>query len=145
MRAISSVTLPAGRMPPCPGLAPCESFSSIIRIESRATCSSNRFGSKPPSTSRHPKYPVPTCQIRSPPGSRWNGDNPPSPVLCANPPFRAPRLSARIALLDNEPKLIAEMLSSEAAYGCLQSGPPTVRRGGSSSGITGAIECAAHS
>ena len=39
MAAISSVTFAPGRMPPWPGLAPCESLSSTIRTISRPACS----------------------------------------------------------------------------------------------------------
>jgi hypothetical protein len=39
---------------------------------------------------------------------------PPSPVSCAKPPILAPWLSARMALADSAPKLIAEMLNTLA-------------------------------
>jgi hypothetical protein len=38
-------------------------------------------------------------------------------VSCAKPPFFAPPLSARIALPDNAPKLIAETLKMLTLYG----------------------------
>jgi hypothetical protein len=110
--AISAVTFGPGRTPPIPGLAPCEIFSETIFTWSSAACSANRSGSKSPSGVRQPKYPVPTSQTRSPPGSRWYREIPPSPVSWANPPSRAPSFSARIALPDSAPKLIAETFSS---------------------------------
>ncbi|MCY1312854.1 hypothetical protein D9M70_633210 [compost metagenome] len=53
--AISGVTLPAGRMPPCPGLAPWDSLISII-----LTCGVQAFLTKAssenaPCSSRQPK------------------------------------------------------------------------------------------
>jgi hypothetical protein len=41
----------------------------------------------------------------------------PSPVSCMKPPLRAPPFSARMALADRAPKLIAEMLKTLAEYG----------------------------
>jgi len=46
-----------------------------------------------------------------------------SPVSCANPPFFAPAFSARTALGLSAPKLIAEILKTDAEYGLVQSGP----------------------
>lgn len=68
--AISALTLAAGSTPPWPGLAPCDSFTSIIltcgdRAFSVKRCSSNR-----PWSSRQPKYPEPISHTRSPPFSR---------------------------------------------------------------------------
>ena len=40
----------------------------------------------------------------------------------------APPFSARMALALSAPKLIAEMLKTDAEYGCVQSGPPIVMR-----------------
>ena len=66
----------------------------------------------------------------------------PSPVSCAKPPSRAPRLSARIAFALRAPKLSAEMLNTDAEYGCVQSGPPIETRNPAGSGsATGCIEC----
>ena len=45
---------------------------------------------------------------------RWYGESAPSPVFCRQPAIAAPRLSASIALPDSEPKLIPEMLTTEA-------------------------------
>src|SRR5262249_30302928 len=42
---------------------------------------------------------------------------PPSPVSCAKPPSLAPRLRARMAFALSAPKLMAEMLKSDRAYG----------------------------
>ena len=39
---------------------------------------------------------------------------PPSPVLCRQPASAAPRLRASTALPDSDPKLIAEMLTTDA-------------------------------
>ena len=52
----------------------------------------------------------------------------PSPVSWAKLPSRAPLFSARMALALSEPKLIAEMLNTEAEYGCRHCGPPMVTR-----------------
>ena len=66
-RAISSEFLDAGRIPPCPGFAPCESFNSIILTWGCCAFSPNNSGLKFPSSSRQPTYPVQICQIKSPP------------------------------------------------------------------------------
>ena len=52
---ISAVTLAAGRMPPCPGFAPCDSLISIILTESSLALWANSSGSKFPSAVRQPK------------------------------------------------------------------------------------------
>jgi len=52
----------------------------------------------------------------------------PSPVSWAKLPSLAPWLSARIALALREPKLMAEILNTEAEYGRLHCGPPTITR-----------------
>ena len=70
---------------------------------------------------------------------------PPSPVLCAKSPRRAAQLSARTALLEIAPKLNAETLSSDAEYGCWQSGPPTLTRKSASRMVFGTEECVSHS
>ena len=58
---------------------------------------------------------------------RWYGESPPSPVLCMHPASAAPRLSAVIAVPDIEPKLIAEMFTTEAGRNALARprGPPS--------------------
>ena len=53
--AISGVTFAAGSMPPCPGLAPCDSLISTIFTCGSAALSAKRAGSKRPSASRQPK------------------------------------------------------------------------------------------
>ena len=53
--AISAVTLAAGRMPPCPGLAPWETLISIILTCGRVAFVRNASGSKSPLASRQPK------------------------------------------------------------------------------------------
>ena len=53
--AISGVILAAGRTPPWPGLAPWDSFTSIILICGSAACSAKRSGEKLPFSSRQPK------------------------------------------------------------------------------------------
>ena len=60
----------------------------------------------------------------TPPCSRRWTEIEPSPVSWANRPSRAPRFSARIALADSAPKLMAGMLNTEASYGRVQAGPP---------------------
>ena len=52
-----------GRMPPCAGLAPCESLISIILTCSRVAFSLNVSGQKLPSSARAPKYPVPRLSL----------------------------------------------------------------------------------
>ena len=47
--------------------------------------------------------PAPMFQKMSPPPSRWKREMPPSPVLCANPPSAAPRLSAATAEPESAP------------------------------------------
>ncbi len=68
------------------------------------------------------------------------GLKPPSPVSCAKPPFLAPALSARTAFGLSAPKLIAEMLNTDAEYGFAQSGPPMVTRNFSSACVFGETE-----
>ena len=53
--AISALTLCAGRMPPCPGLAPWLSLISIIFTCGWRACAAKRCGSKRPASSRQPK------------------------------------------------------------------------------------------
>ena len=55
MCAISSVTLGAGRTPPSPGLAPCDSFTLIIFTWGWSAFFRNSSGEKSPSRVRHPK------------------------------------------------------------------------------------------
>src|SRR6202000_29878 len=56
------------------------------------------------------------------------------------PPFLAPAFNARTALGLSAPKLIAEMLKTEAEYGRAQSGPPIVMRNFSFACAFGATE-----
>ena len=100
-------------MPPSPGLAPWESLISIARTGAEATRSLSRARSKLPCSSRQPKYDVPIWKTMSPP-LRWYGDSAPSPVFCRQPAMAAPRLSASTALPESEPKLMPEMLTTEA-------------------------------
>ena len=53
--AISGVTFSPGRMPPCPGLAPWDSLTSIIFTWSRVALRANLSSLKVPSLLRHPK------------------------------------------------------------------------------------------
>jgi hypothetical protein len=53
--AISALTLAAGSTPPWPGLAPCESLTSIIRTCGDCAFAAKRSSSKCPSASRQPK------------------------------------------------------------------------------------------
>ena len=53
--AISGVILTAGRMPPWPGLAPCDSLISIMRTASRLARSANASRSNSPLSVRQPK------------------------------------------------------------------------------------------
>ena len=53
--AISGLTLAAGRMPPCPGLAPWLSLSSIIFTWGSTALRWKRSRSKRPASSRQPK------------------------------------------------------------------------------------------
>ena len=48
-------TFAAGKMPPCPGFAPCESFISIIFTFGIADFSENMGGEKAPASSRQAK------------------------------------------------------------------------------------------
>ena len=123
---ISLLTLAAGSSPPRPGFAPCDSLISIARIGADSTTALSFSRSKCPSSSRQPKYDVPICSTRSPP-CRWYGDSPPSPVLCMQPACLAPALSALIALPDIDPKLIAEMFTTERGRNALARprGPPS--------------------
>lgn len=118
MSEISLVTFAAGSRPPRPGLAPCESLISIALTGAESTTSLSLARLKFPCSSRQPKYAVPICSTMSPPW-RWCGESPPSPVLCMQPASFAPALSALIALLDSDPKLIAEMLISESGRNAL--------------------------
>ncbi len=100
--AISGVILAAGSTPPRPGLAPCESLISMARTLADATVSSMRSRENVPFASRAPKYPVPICQMRSPP-CRWWSLMPPSPVFCIAPAIFTPRLMASTAARESEP------------------------------------------
>ncbi|MNT99638.1 hypothetical protein D3C72_2425410 [compost metagenome] len=53
--AISMVTLAAGSTPPCPGLAPWLSLSSIIFTCGSCALAAKRSGLKLPSSLRQPK------------------------------------------------------------------------------------------
>jgi len=53
--AISAVTLGPGSTPPCPGLAPWLSLSSIIRTCGSRAFSAKRSALKRPCSSRQPK------------------------------------------------------------------------------------------
>ncbi len=64
---ISWVTLAAGRSPPSPGLAPCESLISIALTGAESTTSLSRSRENLPSSLRQPKYAVPICSTMSPP------------------------------------------------------------------------------
>ena len=79
------------------------------------------------------------------PFSRWCRLIEPSPVSWAKPPRLAPALSARIALADSAPKLIAEMFSTEAEYGCSQVFSPIIRRKSLSLTCAGFSEWLIHS
>ena len=128
--AISWLTLAPGSIPPSPGLAPCDSLISIALTGADATRSLSRARSKRPCSSRQPKYDVPIWKTRSPP-LRWYGDSAPSPVLCQQPASAAPLLSASMALADSEPKLIPEMLTTEAGRNAWRRprGPPSTFAG----------------
>ncbi|MNL42948.1 hypothetical protein D3C87_1654370 [compost metagenome] len=52
----------------------------------------------------------------------------PSPVSWAKLPSLAPWFNARMALALSEPKLMAEMLNTDAEYGWVHCGPPTITR-----------------
>ncbi len=77
--AISALTLLPGSTPPMPGFAPCDSFRETHFTWSWAAFSANMAASKSPSSVRHPKYPVPISQIRSPPWRRWYSKDRPHP------------------------------------------------------------------
>jgi hypothetical protein len=49
-------------------------------------------------------------------------------VSCAKPPFFAPLFSARMALAESAPKLIAEILKMEMEYGFALSAPTVTRK-----------------
>ena len=70
--AIAGVILALGSMPPWAGFAPWLSLSSIMAQLGRMAFSLNMTGSKTRLRvpCPHPKYPVPTFQVRSPPPSR---------------------------------------------------------------------------
>ncbi len=70
MRAISALTLAPGRMPPLPGLAPCDSLISNMRTLSCAASSRSLSSERLPSRSRTPYLAVPICTTRSQPVSR---------------------------------------------------------------------------
>ena len=53
--AISGEILAAGSNPPRPGLAPCDSFTSMARTGAEATTSFSRARSNRPCSSRQPK------------------------------------------------------------------------------------------
>ena len=111
--AISADTFAAGSTPPRPGLAPWLSLISSARTGAPATRSLSRCRSKRPCSSRQPKYAVPIWNTSSAPW-RWWRDSPPSPVLCMHPARAAPRFSASTAAPDSEPKLMAEMFTTDA-------------------------------
>jgi hypothetical protein len=77
----------------------------------------------------------------------------PSPVSCAKPPIFAPWLSARMALADSAPKLMAEMLNTLASYGCVHGWwppsccgvPPITMRKSWFASLVGCIEWLIHS
>ena len=115
--AISGVFLFAGNIPPWPGFAPCDNLISIILTFSFFDFCSNKSALKVPSSFLQPKYPVPTCHIKSQFDSRWYLLNPPSPVFNANPPILAPYASERTAAELSAPKLIADTLKILALYG----------------------------
>jgi hypothetical protein len=56
----------------------------------------------------------------------------------------APAFSALMALAESEPKLMAEMLNTEAEYGCPRP-PPMVMRKSCEAMLEGAIEWLIHS
>ena len=58
--------------------------------------------------------------------------------LCAKLPIFAPVLSASTAFLLSESLLMPDTLNTDAEYGCLQSGPPTITRAQAQSGCAGA-------
>ena len=61
---------------------------------------------------------------------------PPSPVFCRQPASTAPRLSASTALPDSDPKLIAEMFTTDFgrnAPGRSRAAPSTLAHGKSTS------------
>ncbi len=113
--AISGVTFSPGRMPPCPGLAPWDSLTSIIfyLVES--------------GIAGEPLFVESAVFVAT---SEVSGTNLPDqisawfPVIADMEPFagiviEVPHLCAsilrlRMALADNEPKLIAEMLKTLA-------------------------------
>ena len=111
--AISRVTLAAGSMPPSPGFAPCDSLISMARTGADATTSLSRARSKLPVL-------VSAAEVR-----RADLEDElaavavvrrerPSPVFWRQPAASAPRLSASTALPDSEPKLMPEMLTTDA-------------------------------
>ncbi len=103
----------------------------MARTGAFATCSLRRSRLKRPWSSRQPKYAVPIWKISSPP-RRWYGDNPPSPVFCRHPARAAPSLSAATALPDSDPKLMAEMLTTDSgrkAPGRPRAAPSTLAQG----------------
>jgi hypothetical protein len=133
--AISPDTFAAGSTPPSPGLAPWLDLISRARTGAPATRSSSRCRSNLPCSSRQPKYAVPIWNTSSPPW-RWWTDNPPSPVFCRQPASAAPPSSASTAAPDGEPKLIAEMLTTEAGRNLAvrrRAAPSTLALGSSTS------------
>ena len=111
--AISGVTFSPGSIPPRPGFAPWESLISIARTGAPSIVASSRSSENRPASSRQPKYAVPTWKVSAPP-LRWNSLSPPSPVLCRHPASAAPSFRAVIAAPDSEPKLMAEMFTTES-------------------------------
>ena len=98
--AISAVTFSPGRMPPCPGLAPCDSLISIILTCGLERVLREQVGIE---TRRSPCCGSRSSRCRSARSGRRrpsgdSGEIPPSPVLWAKPPILAPLFSARTAL-----------------------------------------------
>jgi hypothetical protein len=68
--AISGVTLAPGRIPPLPGLAPCDSLISNIFTWGSAAMALSRAGERSPVSSRTPYLAVPIWKTMSAPPSR---------------------------------------------------------------------------
>ncbi len=79
--------------------------------------------------------------MMSPPPWRWYFDRLPSPVSWAKLPALAPLFRARMALAPSAPKLVPEILKTEALYGLAHCAPPMVMRKSWSLMIAGMIEC----
>jgi hypothetical protein len=73
-----------------------------------------------------------------------SGEIEPSPVSCAKPPSLAPWFSARMALADSAPKLIAEMLKTLARRAARAGRAPMVMRKSDGQRV-GCIEWLIHS